>query len=152
MKKFIFLLFATLFVSTLCFAQQNSTPASKLPPAFVETKTLAGKVDKWDFAAKIKLFQDSAAALQKFNPDLAKGLSDYADKEAKEMQEWKAKHDAKIKLLQDASVALQQSNPDLAKGLQEMYESKTKGGMQNMMQEKNEKEEVEEGVEPKGDK
>ncbi len=89
--------------------------------------------------AKIKLLQDSAASLQKSNPDLAKGLSDYADKEAKEMQEWKAQHEAKAKLLKDAAAALQQSNPDLAKGLQEMSEGKHNKEMQKMMQEKNEK-------------
>jgi hypothetical protein len=151
MKKIIFSLFAFLFVSSLCFAQQASAPASKLTPAPVETKPLAGKVDKGDRIAKIKLLQDSAAALQKSNPDLAKGLSDYADKEAKKMQEWKAKHDAKVKLLQDASTALQKSNPDLAKGLQEMCAGKPKSEMQKMMQEKNEKEEVGEKVEPKSE-
>jgi len=101
--------------------------------------------------SKIKLLQDSAAALQKSNPDLAKGLNDIADKEAKEMQEWKAQHEAKVKLLKDAAAALQQSNPDLAKGLQEMSEGKHKQEMQKIMQEKNEKEEAREKVEPKSE-
>ena len=152
MKKTFFLLFAFLCVNVLCFAQQDTTSASKLAPVVVETKSLAGKGDKGCCFEKIKLLQDSAAVLQKSNPDLAKGLSDYADKEAKEMQEWEAKHDAKIKLLQDASVVLQQSNPDLAKGLQEMCKSKSKSQMQSMMQEKNEKEEIGEKVEAEGDK
>ncbi len=110
------------------------------------------KTGKMNQEAKIKLLRDSATALQKSNPDLAKGLNDSADKEAKEMQDWKVKQDSKVKLLQDASVALQQSNPDLAKGLQDMCKSKSKSEMKNMMQEKNEKEEVGEKVEPKGDK
>jgi len=149
MKKIFFSLFAFLFVSSLCFAQQASAPASKLTSAPVETKTLVGKVDKVDRAAKIKLLQDSAAALQKSNPDLAKGLNDIADREAKAMQEWKARYEAKVKLLKDAAVALQQSNPELAKGLEEMSEAKPKQETQKMMQEKNEKEEVGEKVEPK---
>ena len=109
------------------------------------------KIGKMNHEAKIKLLQDSAVALQKTNPDLAKGLSDYADKEAKEMQEWKTKHDAKIKLLQDSAAALQKTNPDLAKGLQEMCAGKPKSEMQNMMQEKKEKEEIGEKVEPKSE-
>ncbi len=114
--------------------------------AFAEEGCKAGK---FNHEAKVKLLRDSATALQKSNPDLAKGLSDYADKEAKEMQEWKVEHDAKVKLMQEASTALQQSNPDLAKGLQDMCKSKPKSEMQKMMQEKNEKEEAGEKVEPK---
>ena len=56
MKKTIFSLFAFLFVSALCFAQQASVPVNqaaqqalapvaKPTPAPVETKTLTGKVD-----------------------------------------------------------------------------------------------------------
>jgi hypothetical protein len=112
--------------------------------SFAEETTQAGKVHH---EARIKLLQDSAAALQKSNPDLAKGLNDLADKEAKEMQEWQAKHDAKVKLLKDAATALQQSNPDLSKGLTEMAAGKHKA----MMQEKNEKEEASETVEPKSE-
>jgi len=151
MKKISFSLFAFLFVSSLCFAQQAQAPASKLNSAPVETKTLTGKVDQGAHAAKIKLLQDSAAALQNSNPDLAKGLNDIADKEAKEIQEWKAKHEAKVKLLKDAAAALKQSNPELAKGLEEMSEAKLKQEMHKIMQEKNEKEEVGEKVEPKSE-
>jgi len=100
---------------------------------------------------KIKLFQDSAAALQKSNPDLAKGLNDYADKEAKEIQEWKAQHEAKVKLLKDAAAALQQTRPDLAKSLEEMTVAKHKTEMQKAIEEENEKEEVGENVEPKSE-
>ncbi len=121
------------FLSSLAFAEEGC------------------KTGKMNHDAKVKLLRDSATALQKSNPDLAKGLSDYADKEAKEMQEWKTKHDAKVKLLQDASAALQKSNPDLAKGLQEMCAGKPKSEMQKMMQEKKEKEEVGEKVEPKSE-
>ena len=111
------------FLSSLAFAEQGC------------------KAGKMNHEAKLKLLSD-----------LAKGLSDSDDKEAKEMQEWKVKQDTKVKLLQDASAALQQSNPDLAKGLQEMCKSKPKSEMKNKMEEKNEKEEVGEKVEPKGDK
>jgi hypothetical protein len=102
--------------------------------------------------AKIKLMKDSAAALQKTNPDLAKGLSDWAAGEEKEMQEWKeqkAKHEAKTKLLNDSALALEKTNPDLAKGLKEMAEKKQKGKVREMMEEKKEKEEPGEKVEPK---
>jgi hypothetical protein len=102
--------------------------------AFAEEGCKQGKM--MNHEAKVKLLQDAPAALQKSNPDLAKGLSDYADKEAKKKQEWKAKHDEKMKLLQDAATVLQQSNPDLAKGLQGMCEGKSKGEMHKMMQEK----------------
>ena len=106
---------------------------------------------KGNHEAKVKLLKDSAAALQKSNPDLAKGLNDITDKEAKEIKDWKAKHEAKVKLLKDAATALKQSNPDLAKGLEEMSEAKPKQEMKKMMQEKNEKEEVGEKVEPKSE-
>ena len=45
MKKLTFLLFAFLFVSVLCFAQQVSVPVSKAAQIPVVNKTLAGKVD-----------------------------------------------------------------------------------------------------------
>jgi len=37
--------------------------------------------------ADIKLLRDAAVALQKSRPDLAQGLNNYADKEAKELEE-----------------------------------------------------------------
>jgi len=110
------------------------------------------KSGKMNYEAKIKLLKDSAMALEKSNPALAKELNDSADKEAKEMQEWKTKREAKVKMMQDASAALQQTNPDLAKGLQEMCEGKPKSEMQKIPQEMNEKEEAGEKTEPKGDK
>lgn len=71
MRRIFFSLFGFLFVSTLCFAQQDSASVSKSTPALVETKTLAGRADKEDCVAKRKLLLDSAAALQQSHPDLA---------------------------------------------------------------------------------
>jgi hypothetical protein len=110
---------AAVFLSGLACAEEGCTQGKKM-----------------HHEAKIKLLQDAATALQKSNPDLAKGLSDYADKEAKEMQEWKARHDEKVKLLQDAATALEKSNPDLAKGLQGMCEGKAKGKVHKTMHKK----------------
>jgi len=64
----------------------------------------------------------------------------------------KARHEAKIKLLQDSAAALQATNPDLAKGLEVMTVPKHKTDIQKAIEEKNEKEEAGEKVEPKGDK
>jgi hypothetical protein len=64
----------------------------------------------------------------------------------------KARHEARIKLLQDSAAALRQTHPDLAKSLEEMTVPKQKTEMQKAAKEKNEKEEVGEKVEPKGDK
>ena len=86
--------------------------------------------------------EDSAAVLQKSNPDLAKGLSDWAADETKEMQECKAlkaKHEAKAKLLTDSAAALEKTNPDLAKGLKEIAEKKHGNKKHEMIEEKNEK-------------
>ena len=102
--------------------------------------------------AKIKIMKDSAVALQQSNPALAKGLSDWAADEEKEMQEWKeqkAKHESKTKLLNDSAAALEKTNPDLAKGLKEMAEKKHGSKKHEMMEEKNEKEEAGETAEPK---
>lgn len=116
--------------------------------------------------ARIKLLQDSAAALQQTNPDLAKKLSDLVnedanrsnerlegskEKVAKDSPEWKAKHEARIQLFKDAAAALQQTHPDLAKGLEEMTVAKHKTEMQKAIEEKNEKEEVGEKTEPKSE-
>ena len=116
---------------------------------------------------KIKLLQDSSTALQQTNPDLAKRLNDLVNEEANESKEkmegskekvakdsagWKAKHEARVQLFKDASAALQQSHPDLAKSLEEMSVAKHKTAMQKANEEKNEKEEAGEKIEPKGDK
>ena len=115
--------------------------------SFAEEGCNAGKTRH---EAKIKLLKDSAVALQKTKPDLAKSLNDYVDRETKEIEAWKAKHEAKMKLIKDAAAALQQSNPDLAKGLLEMTEGKYRHeGAKELGSMVNEKEEVGETVEPK---
>jgi hypothetical protein len=137
--------------------------------SFAQTAPAAGKGSSvWTakHEAKMKLLQDSAAALAQTNPDLAKKLSDLANEEgneskekmegskekgAKDSAEWKAKHEARVQLFKDAAAALQQTHPDLAKGLEEMTVAKHKTEMQKMMQEKNEKEEAGEKVEPKSE-
>jgi hypothetical protein len=115
---------------------------------------------------KVKTLQDASAALAQSNPELAKGLSDFANEEAKETKnmtegakksegkessEWKAKHEARVKLLKDSADALAQSHPDLSKALKEMSERKHKDKMQQMKAEKNEKEEVGEKTESKSE-
>ena len=138
--------------------------------SFAQTAPAAGKDSSARAArheAKIKVLQDSAAALAQTNPDLAKKLSDLAnqaaneskekmeagkEKVAKDSAEWKAKHEARMQLYKDAATALQQTHPDLAKSLEEMSVAKHKAGMQKANEEKNEKEEAGEKTEPKGDK
>jgi len=87
------------------------------------------------FAGTLCFAQQDSAAVSKSAPALVetKNLSGKVDKEDCV---------ARRKLLYDSAAALQQSHPDLAKGLLEMCKSKTKSEMQNMMQEKNEKEEA----------
>ena len=91
--------------------------------SFAEKKHHSCKC-KEENAAKIKALRDSAAALQQSNPDLAKGLTELADKEENKMQELKEAHDAKVKLLNDSIAALQKTNPDLAKELEKRKGSK----------------------------
>ena len=143
------------FLSSASFAQM--APAAGKDPSAMKAR----------HEAKIKVLQDSAIALQQTNPDLAKKLSDLVNEEtneskekmegskekvAKDSAEWKAKHEARVQLFKDASAALQQTHPDLAKSLEEMTVAKHKTGMQKANEEKNEKEESGEKVEPKGDK
>ena len=74
---------------------------------------------------KIKALKDSAAILQKTNPEMAKALTDLAAEKEKMLQEktdMKAKHEAKEKMLKDSAAALQKTNPDLAKELLDMSE------------------------------
>ena len=131
--------------------------------SFAEMAPAAGKDSsawKAKHESKIKILQDSAAALQQTNPDLAKKLSDLVNGQANESKEklvkdspeWKAKREARAQLFKDAAAALQQSHPDLAKSLEEMTVAKPKTEMQKAIGEKNEKEEAGEKVEPKGDK
>ena len=108
---------AIVFVSGVSFAETaTSTPTST--PAAAANDVSAAKQAKHE--ARIKLLQDSAAALQTTNPDLAMKLTDIvngASKEktessklAKDSAEWKAKHDARIQLYKDAAAALQATN------------------------------------------
>jgi len=102
--------------------------------------------------ARMKLLQNSAAALEQTNPDLAKKLRNIVNEEAnktkgsleggkekvaKNSAEWKARHEARMQLFKDAAAALAQTYPDLAKSLEEMTVAKHNTKMQ---------------VEPKGDK
>ena len=73
------------------------------------------------------------------------------EKVAKDSSEWKAKHESRVQLFKDAATALQQTRPDLAKSLEELTVVKQKTEMQKMTEEKNEKEEVGERVEPKSE-
>ena len=111
---------AIVFVSGVSFAETaTSAPAADNVSAAMKAKD----------EVKIKLLNDSAAALQATNPDLAKKLSDFANEEAneklegskeqaaKDSPEWKVKHDARVQLCKDAAAALQTTKPDLAKGL-----------------------------------
>jgi hypothetical protein len=120
--------------------------------SFAEEGHHKWKENMEDETAKVKLMKDSAAALQVSNPTLAKGLSDWASEEEKEMQEWKeqkARHEAKSKLLTDSAAALEKTNPDLAKGLKKIAEKRSASKKHEMMEEKNEKEEAGETAEPK---
>jgi hypothetical protein len=109
--------------------------------------------DKGHEQEKIKLLNDSAAALQASNPILAASLTTYANdeaNEAKEKAEGKkelegAKEDAMkmhredhIKLLRDAAVALQVSKPDLSASLTKMADRHAKMMMKEGKEDKEE--------------
>lgn len=134
--------------------------------SFAQEAPAAGKDSsawKAKHETRIKLLQDSAAALQATNPDLAMKLTDIVngpskekaegskEKLAKHSPEWKAKYEARIQLYKDAATALQATRPDLAKGLMDMTVPRQKTKMQKAIGEKNEKEEVGEKVEPKSE-
>ena len=68
--------------------------------------------------AQVKLLQDSAAALQTSNPELAKKLSAWATDEMNEKEgKGHEERQARLKLLKDSAAALQASHPDLAASL-----------------------------------
>jgi uncharacterized membrane protein len=116
---------AMVFVSGVSFAE---TAAPAAIPVVATNDVSAAKQVKHE--ARIKLLQDSAAALQATNPDLAMKLTDIvngaskekteANKLSKDSAEWKARRDARIQLYKDAATALQATNPDLAKGLMDL--------------------------------
>ena len=71
---------------------------------------------------KIKALKDSALVLQQSNPDLAKKLNDYANKEISGVAEKNKGRRINIKLLKASITALKQSNPDLAEDLNKIEE------------------------------
>ncbi len=112
--------------------------------------------NKGNHEALIKTLRSSAAALQSSQPDLAQGLTKYANDEANEIEgkeEKGMKEDlgegSLVKLLKDSAAALQSSNPDLAAKLIESADMKAK--KIKALTEKNEKEEKGEKVEPKSE-
>ena len=111
---------------------------------------------KGNHDALIKTLRSSAAALQSSRPDLAQGLTKYANDEASEIEgkeEKGMKEDlgegSLVKLLQDSATALQQSHPDLAVKLIESADMKAE--KIKALTEKNEKEEKGEKVEPQSE-
>jgi len=126
---------------------------------FVATSAFAADKEhsKGSHEALIKTLRSSAATLQSSHPDLAKGLTKYANEEASEIEgkeEKGMKEDlgeaSLVKLLRDSATVLQKSHPDLAAKLTESADRKAK--KIKALTEKNEKEEKGEKVEPKGDR
>jgi len=132
---------AARFVLTIIFAL--GVIASFYGISFAESGKNECKAWKENNEAATKVLQDSAAAFQASNPDLAKGLTDYANEKAKEMQEWKERkerYEARTKLLTYSVTALEKTNPDLAKALKKMSECKHGKKMHEMKkEEQNEK-------------
>jgi len=114
---------------------------------------------KGNHESLIKLVNDAAAVLKQSRPDLAEALIKYSDQERKEEQakkegklekETKEDQGAINKLFRDSAAVLQQSNPDLAAGLLKSVE-KRENKLTQMKEEKKEKEEVGEKVEPRSE-
>ena len=125
---------------------------------FVATSAFAADKEhnKGNHEALLKTLTSSAAALQSSRPDLAQGLTKYANEEGSEIEgkeEKGMKEDlgegSLVKLLKDSATALQQSHPDLAAKLTESADRKEK--KIKALTEKNEKEEKGENVEPKSE-
>ncbi len=110
---------------------------------------------------KIKLLNDSAAALQASNPALAASLTKYANDEAQEVKEknegkkelegakeeaMKAKRAENIKLLRDAAAALQVSHPEIAEHLTKMADRHAKRMTKEGKEEKEEAGEAKENA------
>ncbi|TRZ49622.1 hypothetical protein D4Q80_01730 [bacterium] len=126
---------------------------------FVATSAFAvdKEHDKGNHEALLKTLTSSAAALHSSQPDLAQGLTKYANEEASEIEGKEEKgmkedlgEEPLVKLLKDSATALQQSHPDLAAKLIESADMKEK--KIKALTEKDEKEEKGEKVEPRGDK
>jgi hypothetical protein len=116
--------------------------------SFAQTAPTAGdevSTEKAKPEAIMKVLQDSAAALQAINPDLAMKLTNIVNentqentvssKLVKDSAGWKAKHEAVIKVLQDSAAALRAINPDLAMKLTDIVDWDTK---ENMVRSRNE--------------
>ena len=124
---------------------------------FVATSAFADEEhNKGDHDALLKTLTSSASALQSSHPDLAQGLTKYANEEASEIEgkeEKGMKEDlgewSLVKLLKDSASVLQQSHPDLTAKLTEYADRKAK--KIKALTEKNEKEEIGEKVEPKSE-
>jgi hypothetical protein len=125
---------------------------------FVSTSAFAADKEhnKGDHEALLKTLTSSAVALQLSHPDLAKGLTKYANEEGSEVEGKEEKgmkedlgEEPLVKLLKDSATALQQSHPDLAAKLTESADRKEK--KIKALTEKNEKEEKGEKVEPKSE-
>ena len=63
MKKILFALVALAFVTSLCFAQKDSTAACKAAPAAIETKTFSGTVEAVSFGGGRKGAKPSIVAV-----------------------------------------------------------------------------------------
>lgn len=142
--------FGLVMVGTIVFLSSVS---------FAQTAPAAGK-DASERGAKreaiIKALQDSAAALQQTNPDLAKKLSDVANERIKKMKvkldgnketvtidsaEKRARPEGRVALFKEAAAALQQSHPDLAKSLKKLTVVDQETEAQNTIKENNEEDE-----------
>ena len=126
---------------------------------FVATSAFAAdkEHDKGNHEALLKTLTSSAAALQSSHPDLAQGLTKYANEEGSEIEGKEEKgmkedlgEEPLVKLLKDSATVLQSSHPGLAAKLIESADMKEK--KIKALTEKNEKEEKGEKVEPRGDK
>lgn len=125
---------------------------------FVATSAFADKEhNKGNHEANLKNLRSSAAALQSTRPDLAQGLTKYANEEANEVEGKEEKGEKEdlaegslVTLLKDSAAALQTSHPDLSAKLTESAVRKEK--KIKALTEKNEKEEKGEKAEPKGDR
>jgi len=103
-------------LSSVSFAQETKVP---------DKDSAAWKAKH---EATMKVLQDSAAALQQTNPDLAKQLSDIVNnvpgKEKPTKEERQARREARVKIYKAAAAALQSTRPDLAKSLEDLTVSK----------------------------
>ena len=77
-----------------------------------------------DKEKQIKTLKDSAAALQKSHPELAKGLTEIVDMKEAHMKKSQERWEAVSMTLKEAAAALQTSNPEVSKKLSEYADMK----------------------------